>query len=99
VRYEHQRTTRVALLPEHIHALLRERSVADRQHLVDQHDVRVRLDHHREGEPDHHARRVVLELEVDEVAQLGELEHRVEPVSRLPARQAHHHPVEHDVLA
>ena len=40
----------------------------DRQHLVDEHDVGVGLDHHGEGEPDHHPRRVVLELEVDELS-------------------------------
>ena len=73
--------------------------VADRQHLVDEHDVGVGLDHHREREPDHHPRRVVLELEVGEVAQLGEVEHGVEPAPRLAPRQAHHHAVEHDVLA
>ncbi len=73
--------------------------VADREHLVDEHDVGVGLDHHREREPDHHPRRVVLELEVGEVAQLGEVEHRVEPAPRLAPAEAHHHAVEDDVLA
>ena len=62
-----------------------EGGVADRQHLVDEHDVGVGLDHHREGEPDHHPRRVVLQLQVDELAQLGEVEHGVEPAARLAA--------------
>ena len=88
-----------ALGAEDVHALLRERGVADGQHLVDEHDVGVGLDHDGEREPDHHARRVVLELEVGELAQLGEVEHRVEPAPRLAPAQAHHHAVEHDVLA
>ena len=88
-----------ALGAEHVHALLRERRVADREHLVDEHDVGVGLDHHREREPHHHPRRVVLQLEVGELAQLGEVEHRVEPPPRLAPAEPHHHAVEHDVLA
>jgi hypothetical protein len=53
---------------ELVEALLLEGGVADGEDLVDEQDVGVDLDHHREGEPDEHARRVVLELEVDEVA-------------------------------
>ncbi len=64
-----------------------------------EHDVGVGLDHHREREPHHHPRRVVLQLEVGELAQLGEVEHRVEPAPRLAPAEAHHHAVEHDVLA
>ena len=60
-----------------------ERGVSDRQHLVDEHDVGVRLHHDRERESDHHPRGVVLELEIDEFAQFGELDHRVEPLPRL----------------
>ena len=86
-------------LVEDVHALLRERRVADREHLVDQHDVGVGLDHHREREPDHHARRVVLQLQVDEVVELGEVDHRVEPPLRLAPAQPHQDAVEDDVLA
>ena len=86
-------------LVEHVHALLRERRVADREHLVDQHDVGVGLDHHREREPHHHSRRVVLELQVDELLELGELDHRVQPPLGLAAREAHQHAVEDHVLA
>ena len=39
---------------ELVEALLLERRVADREHLVDQQDVGVDLDHHAEGEPDQH---------------------------------------------
>ena len=67
-----------AHLVEDVRALLLEGGVADREHLVDQQDVGVGLDHHREGEPDQHPRGVVLQLQVDELLELGELDHRVE---------------------
>ena len=60
-------------------ALLLEGGVADGEHLVDQQDVGVHLDHHREREPHEHAGRVVLQAQVGELLELGELEHRVEP--------------------
>ena len=88
VRDEHERLARAAASVEDVHAALAERGIADRQHLVDEHDVGVRLDHHGEREPDHHPRRVVLELEVGELAQLGEVEDRVEPPRRLVAPRA-----------
>ena len=65
----------VAHLVEHVEALLLEGRVADGQHLVDQQDVRVDLDRHRERQPDVHAGGVVLELEVLELLELGELDH------------------------
>ena len=68
--------SRIAL--ELVEALLLEGGVADGEHLVDEQDLGVHLDHHREGEAHEHARRVVLELQVDEVAQLGEVDDRVE---------------------
>ena len=66
---------------ELVEALLLERRVADREHLVDQQDVGVDLDRGREREPDVHARGVVLELEVDELLELGEREDVVEPLA------------------
>ena len=54
---EHDRAARVAHLVEDVKALLLERRVADCQHLVDQQDVGLDLDRHREGETDVHARR------------------------------------------
>ena len=86
-------------LVEDVAALLLEGGVADREHLVDQHDVGVRLDHHGEGQPHEHPRGVVLELQLGELLELGELDHRGDPVLRLLAREAHHHPVEDHVLA
>jgi hypothetical protein len=45
---------------EDVGALLLEGCIADREHLVDQQDVGIGLDHHREPEPHQHPRRVVL---------------------------------------
>ena len=75
---EQDRLARLADAHELVEALLLERRVADREHLVDQQDVGVDLDHHREREPDQHPDRVVLELEVDELAELGEVDDGVE---------------------
>ena len=85
---EDDRAVGVANLVEDVGALLLEGGVADREDLVDQEDLGVGLDHHREGEPDQHPRRVVLQLHVDEFLQLGELEHglRGGPAHRAVAR-------------
>ena len=96
---EHDRPAAAPHLAEDVRALLLEGRVADGQHLVDQQDVGVRLDHHREGEPHQHPRRVVLQLQVDELLELGEVEHGVEPRRGLAPGEAHHHPVERHVLA
>ncbi len=64
---QHDRLAGPAPVVEDIHALLGERGVTDGEHLVDQHDVGVGLNHDREGQADHHSRRVVLELQVDEL--------------------------------
>ena len=67
----------VAHIVEDVEALLLEGGVADGEHLVDQQDVGVDLDRDRERQADVHARGVVLELEVLELAQLGEVDHRL----------------------
>ena len=56
VRDEQDRLAGLADADELVEALLLERRVADGEHLVDQQDVGVDLDHHREREPDEHAR-------------------------------------------
>ena len=86
-------------LVEGVGALLLEGGVADRQHLVDQQHVGVGLHHHREGEPHQHPRGVVLQLQVGEFLQLGELDDRVLAAAHLARGQPHHHPVEDDVFA
>ena len=96
---EHDRLARVAHRVEDVEALLLERGVADREHLVDQQDVGIDLDRHREREPDMHPRGVVLQLEVLELLELGELDHAVVALARLARRQAHHDPVHDDVVA
>ena len=82
-----------------VEALLLEVGVADREHLVDQQDVGVDLDRGRECEPDVHPRRVVLELEVHEVLELGERDDVVEALLRLLARKAEHDRVDDHVVA
>ena len=99
VRDEEDRPALIAEPLEGVDALLAEPGVAHRQHLVDQHQVGVRLDHHRERQPHVHPAGVVLELHLDELLQLGELDHLVEPAPGLPRSQAHHHPVQQHVLA
>ena len=84
---------------ERVEALLLEGGVADGEHLVDEQDVRVGLDRDREGEPDVHPRRVVLELEVHELLELGERDDVVEALARLAARQPEHDRVDDHVLA
>ncbi len=75
---EHDRPA-FALEPEELlEALLLEGGVADREHLVDQQDLGVDLDRGREREAHEHPRGVVLELQVDELLQLGERDHLVE---------------------
>ena len=54
--------------------------------------------HQREGEPHQHPGGVVLQLQVGEVLEFGELDHRVQPVAALLRGQAHHHAVEDDVF-
>ena len=73
--------------------------VAHREHLVDEQDVGVDLDHHREGQAHVHARGVVLELEVDELLELGELDDALDAGPGLGGRQPEHDRVHHDVVA
>ena len=86
-------------LTEGVGALLLEGGIADGQYLIDQQDVGVDLQHQREGEPHEHPRGVVLQLQVDEVPEFGEVDHGVEAVARFLRGEAHHHPVEDDVVA
>ena len=88
VRDEEDRAALVAQPVELVEALLLEGGVADGEHLVDQQHVGVDLDHHREREPHVHARRVVLELQVLELAQLGELDDRARSARRASRRRA-----------
>ena len=53
---EDDRLAALAHPVEDVGALLLEGGIADREHLVDQEDVGVGLDHHREREPHGHPR-------------------------------------------
>ncbi len=79
--------------------LLLELLVTDGEHLVDEEDVGVGVHGDREREAHVHARRVELDLRVDEVADAGELEDRVELRRGLFRAQPEHGRVEEDVLA
>src|SRR4029077_18815438 len=68
---ENDRAPLVAHAIEDVEALLLERRVAYREHLIDEQDVGVNLYRDGKGEPDMHARRVVLELQLLELAQFG----------------------------
>jgi hypothetical protein len=99
VGHEHEGFAGVAFLVEDVHTFLGEGGVADGEHFVDQHDVGVCLDHDGEGEPDQHPGGVVLELELDELVEAGEVEHGVEALLCFAAAEAHHDAVQRDVLA
>ena len=80
-------------------ALLLEGGVADSEHLVEEEDLGVDLDHHREREPHDHPRRVVLEREFSYSCELGELEVAVAALARLGRRQAEDDRLQEDVVA
>ena len=82
-----------------LEALALERLVADRQHLVDEDDVGVDVDRQREPESRGHARRVVLDLHVDERTDLGEVDHVVEDAVHVDLGEAQDRAVEVHVLA
>jgi hypothetical protein len=84
---------------EHVEALLLERGVAHREHLVDQQHVGVHLAHHAEREPHLHARGVVLQLEVHELLELREGDDGVEAAQRLLGREPEHDAVDEHVVA
>ena len=72
---------RSALLGDIVHlsqALLLEGGVADRQHLVDQQDLRLEVGGDGERQPQVHAARVVLHRRVEEPLDLGEGDDLVE---------------------
>ena len=99
VAHQHQRPPGGEELLDPAQAAVRERRVAHRQHLVDQQDLGVGVDRHREAEPHVHARRVVLDRLVDEAFETGEAHDVVVARLDLGALQAEHRSVDEDVLA
>ena len=100
MRDQHDRAAAPPELGELVEALVRERLVADGQHLVDQQDVGIDVDRHGEAQPHVHAGRVGLDRRVDEVLELRRTRRsrRSGGQSRV-SRQAEHHAVDEDVLA
>jgi hypothetical protein len=99
VRHQHDGLAAPSELADLVEALAGEGLVTHRQHLVDQQDVRVDVDGHREAQARVHARRVGLDGRVDEALQLGEGHDVVEALLHLPAGETQHDPVDGDVLA
>src|ERR1700733_2498287 len=92
---------RLALVPEPvelIEALLLEGGAPHGEDFIDQQDVRVHLDSDRERQAHVHPRRIVLELEVEEILELREGDYLVEPSAGLLARQPEHDRVDDDVV-
>ncbi len=84
---------------ELVKALLLERGVADRQHLVDQQDLGIDLDRGREREPHEHSRGVVLQSQIGEFTELRERDDVVEAGTGFPAREPEHDRVDDHVVA
>ena len=84
------------ILPE---ALLLERGVADREHLVDEQNLGLEMRGDRERESHVHAARVALDRGVEEALDLGERDDLVESALDLGAPHAEDRAVEVDVLA
>ena len=75
---KHDRAPLALELPDALHALALERLVAHGEHLVDEEDLGVDVDGDRERQPHVHARRVELDLVVDELLDAGEVDDVVE---------------------
>ncbi len=92
----------VPLSPKHvhvIHAAALELFVAHCDDFVDEQDLRVDVDRHREAESDVHAARVDLHRLVDEVTDAAELDDVVHRVGHVLPGESEHGAVEEDVLA
>ena len=99
VRHDHDGLAAVLELGELLGAPALELLVADREHLVDEEDVRIHVDRDREAEPHVHARRVVLHRRVDEVLEPGEPDDVVEARVELLLREPEDRAVEVHVVA
>ena len=84
---------------ELVEAFVREALVADREDLVDQQDVGVHVDRHREAQAHVHAGRVRLDRGIDEFPQLGEIDDLIEAFLDLALAEAEHDAVDEDVFA
>ena len=73
--------------------------VADREHLVDEQDLRLQMRRDGERQPHVHAARVALDRRVEELLDLGEGDDLVELAADLGPAHAEDRAVEEDVLA
>jgi len=90
--------TVLAELGELVHAPLLELHVADGQDLVDQEDLRLDVNGHREAQTHIHARGVVLHRLIDELTHPGEVDDVIELGLDLLAAHPQDGAVEEDVL-
>ena len=96
---EHDRAPVLGDLLHLAEALALEVGVADREHLVDEQDLRLEVRGDREREPHVHAARVALDGRVDEALDPRELDDLVELRLDLAPAHAENRAVEEDVLA
>ena len=82
---EQHRAALVAHVAHPAETPVAEMQVADRQHLVDDQDLRLEMRGDRERQPHVHAARVVLHRRVDELLELGERDDLVELAADLVA--------------
>ena len=73
--------------------------IANSQDLIEHKDVTTSLDSNGEGQADLHARRVVLQLLIHEVLELGELDNVVVHLVDFRTREAEKRAVEVDIFA
>jgi hypothetical protein len=99
VRDEQDRRLALLQVLHEVDALALEGQIADRQHLVQQQDVRLQVSRDREGQPHVHAAGVPLHRCADEVADLGEGDDGVELARDLGFAHAQDRAVQKDVLA
>ena len=96
---EHHRPPRVSELLHASETAPLELGVANRKHLVDEHDLGLEMRRHGEGEADVHPARVALDRRVDEPLDAGELDDLVEAPLDLAALHPEDRTVQVDVLA
>ena len=84
MRHEDDRAALGLQALELAEALLLEGGIADGEHLVHQQDVGLDLHRDRERQPHRHPRRVVAQVEVHELLELGERDDLVEALPGLP---------------
>jgi hypothetical protein len=96
---EHDRTAAGLQESDAVHALTLEGEVTDRQHFVDQEDVRLSVDGHSKRQTHLHASAVGPERAMNEIAHLGEIDDRVEPCRNVAAPEATNDAFDEDVLA